>query len=71
MSRMKLGSMVNILLSKNEFKYLKNFVSTEYIRYGSVSGVARKNETVKENSKIVDSLKEKLSNAESSNSYSL
>ena len=61
--------MVKIALSKDEFKYLKNFVETEDIRFDSVSSVAKRNETIKENSKIVDSLKEKLSNAGTSNSY--
>ena len=63
--------MVKIVLSNNEYTYLKNIVETEDIRFDSLKSRAKRNEAVKENSKIVDSLKEKLSDVNTSNSYSL
>lgn len=63
--------MVKVSFSKSEYKYLKGLVDTEDIKFSSVTRVASRNSTIKENSKIVDSLREKLSNAEPSNSYTL
>jgi len=63
--------MVKVSLSKDEYKYLRNVVETDDIRFDSISGRAKNNKNIIEKSKIVDSLKKKLSNAEPSNSYSL
>lgn len=62
--------MVKISLSGEEYKYLRNYFETEDIRYDSIKASAKRNGDIKNNSKIVDSLKEKFADAKTSDNYS-
>lgn len=51
---------VKVELSNKEYKYLRNFVETEHIRFDSVEPEIKKKKLVKESSRVVKSLRRKL-----------
>lgn len=59
--------MKKVTFSKDEFEYLRDVIETEDILLDSLKPDAKRNKVIKSRSYIVDSIKEKLNNAESSN----
>ena len=59
--------MKKVTFSKDEFEYLRDVIETEDILLDSLKPDAKRNKVIKSRSYIVDSIKEKLDNAESSN----